>query len=133
MDQLSLFPDEFTGEDYKRRKKGKKINFTREELRDAGMQQALDHANEVCEVWGETAYRYVVNYSRDHDVFTSEQVRTESENSGEVPLPSDKRSWGSVMTRVVRSGYIVKIGIEIATDPKVHYSYITTWKSIKRP
>lgn len=101
---------------------------TARQLRDAGMQQAIDHADTEAPTWSERAFRFTKAFAIMNKRLTSEGVRQYAERCG-LPKPPDGRAWGAVMIRAVRAGIIAKIGYTTALDPKVHCNPVTLWQS----
>lgn len=97
------------------------------ELRDRGIERAVDHADREIPSWSDVALEYVRQYARNHGEFLSEEPRQYAESRG-LPDPPDKRAWGAVMLRAARAGYIRKIGYAQANDPRVHGSINTLWR-----
>lgn len=77
--------------------------------RDAGMQQALDHAERKEPSWGDLAYDYLVSYARKHKQFTAEDV-TDSTKDTDFPQPPTDRAWGITFRKAQRQGVIKQIG-----------------------
>lgn len=96
--------------------------------RDAGIQAAVNHADAVDPGWPERAYRHFVAYARAHGQFLTEAARNAAECAGLAP-PPDKRAWGGVASRAARAGVVVRTGYAPASDPKVHCSIATVWRS----
>lgn len=98
-------------------------------LRDAGIKQAVDHANDVSPGWSERAYEALAAYSRMHRTFTGEQVRSYASAIG-LELPPDNRAWGGVFTRAAKRGLIRKQGYSTSHNPEAHMRPITVWESL---
>ena len=100
--------------------------------RDAGMQQAADHADEVNENWGDQAYEvlrlFVAGKRGTTNTFTSEQVRDSILAAG-LPKPPHARAWGPVFSRAARAGLIVKAGITESKAPHCHCSHVGAWRA----
>lgn len=107
------------------------------ELRDAGIQRAVDYADSLAPAsspkWSDTAYAYLIEFAKTTKTFTGEAVRSAAEESGMVTTPPDKRAWGGVMRRAVTAGIITRDGFETALDPKVHCNIVTRWRSNVHP
>lgn len=95
--------------------------------RDAGIAEAIEHADAVTPKWSETAYAFLERYARTHERFTSEDVRDASK--GEVPEPPNLRAWGGVFQRAARKRITRRDGYDTARDPKVHCNVVTVWRS----
>jgi hypothetical protein len=103
---------------------------TAREARDEGMDKALDYARAKDPAWMAKAVEWVRVYAEKHDQFMCENVRTYALSFGfEEPAGSDKRVWGNVMPAAARRGYITKLGLSYASDPKVHMNPAGLWKS----
>lgn len=74
--------------------------------RDAGMQQALDHAQDLCSDWSKRAYAFLVEYAQNNEFFCSEEVSAASKTVPSFPQPKDDRSWGSTYSSAARDGII---------------------------
>jgi len=99
---------------------------TGEQLRDAGMKQAVDHADQVHERWSDKAYAFLLAYLRSGMEFMAEDVRAASE--GIVPEPPSKRAWGSIIRRAAKAGLIRKIGCCHVKNPGAHMANANRWK-----
>lgn len=103
------------------------------ELRDEGIQRAVDHADAlapaVAPKWSDTAYAFLLDYIEAHHKFTSEDIRVLAESMERVTEPTDKRAWGSVMRRASQAKLIERAGFTVAKDPKVHCNNIAVWRS----
>lgn len=77
--------------------------------RDAGMEQALAHAEAEHPQWGTLAYLFLSRFASKHKTFISEDVSDASIEWG-MCQPPTLRSWGSIYTRAQRNGLIVDVG-----------------------
>lgn len=89
--------------------------------RDAGMQQALEHAQRVDESWPEQAFRHLIDYAETHETFISHNV-TEG-----LPAPTDDRAWGNIFVRAAKVGIIKRIGYGVSH--RRHASPTPLWQS----
>jgi len=98
-------------------------------LRDAGMQQAIDHAEQETPKWSDLALEKVREFVRTypHLEFMAENVREWSHHKG-LPEPPSKRAWGGVMVRAAHQGLIVKIGISQVKNPTAHCANANVWR-----
>jgi len=76
---------------------------------DAGMNQALDHADRVTSDWSGQAFEALLAYCEAHDQFTAEEARAGMHALG-LCLPPDGRAWGGVFKRAAKRGRIRKAG-----------------------
>lgn len=100
--------------------------------RDAGIQQAADHAEQVHPSWGEHAYevlRQFVEIQRRAGgrQFTSEGVRS-SILALQLKEPPHRRAWGAVFQRAARNGLIVKVGIVESKAAHCHCAHVGAWR-----
>ena len=99
------------------------------QLRDAGMQRAVNHADAVSPKWGDKAFEAYCAYARRIGrPFTTEEVREAIGHT--LPEPPDKRSWGAVAVRAVRAGVIRRCDFTSAKDPKVHCNMVSLWQPL---
>jgi len=97
--------------------------------RDEGIARALNGAERRAPGWADSAVEYVRAVAESNATFTSEQVRAVAERDG-FETPKDKRAWGGVIRRAQGEGIMVGAGWTIASDPKVHCSPVTLWRSL---
>jgi hypothetical protein len=96
------------------------LNFSRE-MKNAGIQKALDSAKQIDANWEEKAFNYLlafVNSRKPNETFKCEDVRANAETM--VPEPYSKRAWGGIMKRAIAQGIIKKVGIVSVGNPKAH-------------
>ncbi len=78
--------------------------------RDDGMERAGRHADAEHKDWRDKALGYVRLYAvASTGPFLTEDVRVEAEKDG-LPLPPDRRAWGSVLQRAAREGIVTRAG-----------------------
>ena len=74
------------------------LNTTKgNQLRDKGIKQALESAENETENWGNLAYNFLLHYIKTNKEFMTEDVRIASFES--VPQPPSNRAWGHVVVR----------------------------------
>lgn len=101
------------------------------ELRDKGIETAINHADDVCDNWGELAFQFFVNYARNSKVpfMTNDAVMA---SNGIIPEPPDLRSWGAIAVRAVKSGYISRTGYGEVKNPKHHAAPKSLWQWVQK-
>lgn len=98
--------------------------------RDAGITQAVTHADEVTPKWSELAYAFLLGYAGANEGFTSEDVREAAYAAGSVDKPPSERAWGGVFMRAAKANVLQRAGYDTARDPKVHCNVVTRWRSL---
>jgi hypothetical protein len=96
--------------------------------RDAGIAQAIDHADRIEPAFKDRAYAWIVAYAKDHRRFISEQCTDAAAATGLVS-PADSRAWGHPFRKAVRDGVIRKVGFGIST--RRHLSPTPLWESTR--
>lgn len=100
--------------------------------RDAGMTQALQHAERVDDEWPELAYGFLFRYARTHEQFISEEATAEAARLG-LGSPADPRAWGAIFKRAASTAngampFIQKVGYGISQ--RRHLSPTPLWRSL---
>ena len=72
------------------------------QLRDEGIKQAIDNADDTHERWSEKAYKFLTNWIKTQYEFMTEDVRLASEK--EIPKPPSNRADTLVMVAVAAGG-----------------------------
>ena len=98
---------------------------TGQQLRDAGIKQAIDHANEVHQDWSDKAFEFLVRYTLTHSQFMCEEVREAAK--GLIPEPPHTRAWGGVITRAVKSGLIKRSHFQNVKNAAAHCTPASVW------
>lgn len=96
------------------------------ELRDIGIRQSFEHAEQEFENWGNMAYNFLLDYAEDNNQFMAEDVRVAS--LGTVPTPPSNRAWGAVFVLAKRNNLIKRIGYSEVKNPKAHKTPATLWE-----
>lgn len=96
--------------------------------RDAGMQQAIDHADRQMAGWSEHAYQFLVEFARYTPSFISEDVSDASKAVSSFPQPPTDRAWGSVYRRACHDGVIAQDGS--GRSRRRHASICPRWRSL---
>jgi len=105
----------------------KQLNLLKgNELRDMGINQSLENAENTNENWGECAYSFLLKYTKTNKTFMAEDVRVDSE--GIVPEPPSKRAWGAVFVMAKKNKLINSIGFRNVKNPKAHRTPATLWE-----
>jgi hypothetical protein len=96
--------------------------------RDAGMEQALDHAERVTDNWGEIAYQFLTSFAMNASGnFISEDVSAAAAQDPEFPAPPTDRAWGPIYKRAAKDGWIKQVGI--GRSRRRHASICPLWSA----
>ena len=96
------------------------------QLRDKGIKQAVDNANNTHEKWSVKAYKFLTNYIKSQHEFMTEDARIASEK--EIPKPPSNRAWGGIILRASKAGLINRIGFSNVKNVKAHRTPATVWR-----
>jgi hypothetical protein len=100
------------------------------ELRDRGMQQAIETAEKTCHLpWGEQAYEVLLKWlflKRDTH-FKCEDFREHCQLNNLLPEPPSLRAYGAVFMRAARNRVIFRVGHTQVTNPRAHRANCTLW------
>lgn len=96
--------------------------------RDAGIEQAVSHADRKVAKWSDTAFAFLELYAMQHAEFSGEDVSDAYEMAGYVS-PPDFRAWGGVMKRGATHGVIERHPSKFAIRRKGHCSPGPWWVS----
>jgi len=104
---------------------------TGQHLRDAGMQTALDHANEIVADWGSAAYAALTTYVAAHpgETFMTEEVREYAYGILDLSRPPHERAWGGIVNRAAKAGLIVRVRLAPVKTPGSHCANATMWRA----
>jgi len=97
------------------------------ELRDLGINESFNNAQNKNESWGASAYSFLLEYIKNHKRFMAEDVRVASE--GIVPEPPNKRAWGAIFVMAKRDNIIKSIGFSNVKNPNAHRTPATLWET----
>lgn len=101
--------------------------MTGEELAEQGMNAARNNADNQIDNWSDIAFKYLFQYAKTHEYFTTEQVRRDSE--GIVPEPPDNRAWGAII-RQAKSALIIEFEqYTHRKQPIAHKAIVSLWRS----
>lgn len=105
---------------------------TATQARDAGIKQAVQHAEEVHLGWTDKAVEAIRTYARcvkaRGETFTAEKIRGSIIGLC-VPAPPHARAWGGAILRAQREGIIIKVGVAYSQAPHCHTSMVTEWRA----
>jgi hypothetical protein len=94
---------------------------------NAGIKQAVKHADEEVKDWSDRAYAFLLNFLANHNgTFMAEEVRVSAELMG-LPDPPTKRAWGGVMLRAKYKDLIWKCGTRPVKNPDANCANASVW------
>lgn len=93
--------------------------------RDAGIEEAVNHANQVENNWSEQAFEFLKTFASSAGEFMTEDVRVAAQ--GIIPSPPDARAWGGVVKRAAKIGVISKVGVKCKSDKVSHCAFAGVW------
>lgn len=102
-------------------------------LRDIGMQQAVDHAEQVEPGWKDLAYRYLQRFLNEYvprlglQSFMAEDIRAWAHEQG-LGRPPTARAWGGIIAKAANRGLIVKIGVQQVKNKTAHCANANLWR-----
>lgn len=106
--------------------------ITPRQARDAGMHEALNHAEAVHDGWAEEATNALRMYVAAHPSkeFMAEDVRSYAYDVLAVPYPPHCRAWGSIIAKAARDGLIERVGIAPVKTASSHMANASVWRAV---
>lgn len=96
-------------------------------LRDEGIKQAVDHANEDSWGWSARVFKMFEKFLEVHEGhFMTEEFRQFAENNG-LESPPSARAYGGVITRASKRGLIKKVGHAHVSNTRAHACFASVW------
>ena len=99
------------------------------QMAEEGMNQAVEHADEVSPGWSNAAFERFKEYARSHREFMTEDARVWAHEQG-LELPPTARAWGSVTVRAKKEGLIAVLRYENTKVPPAHAAPRPVWGSL---
>lgn len=100
--------------------------------RDAGIQKAVEHANQVNPEWSDKAYEMFVDWLKGWPstfTFLMEDFRKVAQIRG-LPDPPSARSFGGVALKAKFAGLIKSNGLKPTTSVTAHRCYANEWQKV---
>lgn len=97
--------------------------------RDAGIEQAESHANQVDPGWSDRAFQMLKDWLRGWAPgfrFTIEEFRQVAQIRG-LPEPPSNRAFGGLAVRAKKQGLIKSNGTVKVKNPKAHCCFASQW------
>lgn len=105
--------------------------FEARQARDAGIEKAVTHANEVVPDWSEQAFEKLKEYLKCFPgEFMAETFRAEMALQ-DFPLPPSARAWGGIIRRAASAGLIERVRLQQVTNKRAHLCYASVWRAAK--
>lgn len=102
------------------------------EARDAGLEQAVNHANQVDPGWSDKAYdmfkQWLSGWIKGHK-FQIETFRASASARG-LPNPPTARAFGQIAVRAKKEGLIKSNGPKPTTGVTAHSCFATEWEKV---
>lgn len=94
--------------------------------RDKGIEEAVKHADQVHPNWSESALEYLkVFLAHRKSPFLCEDFREAAENV--LPAPPSLRSYGAVILKAAKAGWVKKLGYAKVRNVKAHRTPANLW------
>lgn len=103
--------------------------FSGAALRDQGMQQAIEHAEQDAPGWSQRALEMLDACPMDR--FMVEDLREWAYANGLDRVDND-RAWGSVITKAARLGLVMHNGYRSVKNRKAHATPASVWLRVGR-
>lgn len=97
--------------------------------RDAGMAQAIDHAERIEPGWADMAYDWLAHYVKaEHGTQFTSFLFIAWCQLNEFDMPPTPKAFGSIFTKAARNGLIRKVGYR--PHPLRHCSPTVLWEVV---
>lgn len=110
------------------------IDDSGEALRDLGMQQAVDHADEKVPEWSVMALdslkRFLKKSPLASSEFMTEEIRLWAYQQDNLPRPPSERAWGGVTAKAAKLGLITRLRIDSVKNPNAHCANANVWRKV---
>ncbi len=107
------------------------MKATGAELRDAGIEQATENAENAAPGWADQALDYVKWFAKQGYEFRAEHVRDYATKQG-LPNPPHARAWGGVIRRAATLGLIHRTGFASCSNPGAHCAPVGVWVGVSQ-
>lgn len=98
-----------------------------EQLKQAGMDQAIENADRRVFDWSMSAYSILKDFLKKHNLpFMAEDVRNYASRLG-LEEPPSKRSWGSLIVKAKKEGLIKFIKYSQVSNSLAHRANASVW------
>jgi hypothetical protein len=104
-----------------------------EALKQKGLQQAVDHANNIIDNWSERIYDLFKEWLSNKPVgfrFMTEDFRMHVECQKKIESPVSKRAYGFICPKAKREGLIECCGLGPVKNSTAHRAFASVWRKI---
>lgn len=106
--------------------------FSGSELKQGGIQVAVDNAEQKHPGWQEEAFEALKQFLFWHkSPFMCETFRAFAESECNVPPPPSSRAYGAVMQRAKKEGLIEHVCLKQVSNPRAHCANASQWVKAK--
>lgn len=102
------------------------------ELRDVGMAEAVDHADEAVPSWSDRALKAIRRFLNESALangeFMTEDFRLWAYQNAALPRPPSHRAWGAVVVKARSLALIDRVRLDSVKNPKAHRANATVWR-----
>jgi len=96
-------------------------------LRDAGIAQAIDHADQYSAGWRQEVYEKLLLFLETRsEPFLAEEFREFAEANG-IESPPSLRAYGAIIVRAAKEEKIRKVGYSQVTNARAHRANCSVW------
>lgn len=105
------------------------MDFTGDQLAQRGIEQAVNHADNVINEWSNLAYNFALKYCQTHSKFMAEDLRNAADSI--VSEPPSKRAWGGIIRKLSFNGIIRSLGTSRVKNVYAHCANANLWEVIR--
>lgn len=106
------------------------FNFSGNELKEKGIELAVDHAEQINPCWKEKAFEMFKEWLSGWPsgyMFLMEDARQSLEVRG-LPAPPSLRAYGRIIQMAKKEGLIVHAGYKQVSNPRAHQANASLWE-----
>lgn len=105
--------------------------FTGNELKQAGIHLAAEHAETKHQGWNEEAFSALKLFlTWNKSPFMCETFRAFAESECNVPPPPSGRAYGAVILRAKKEGLIQHVCFKQVSNPRAHRANASQWVKV---
>lgn len=101
-------------------------------IRDEAIQRAVDSADSKVNKWSDMCFKKLIEFLGGAETFLTEDFVEWCEKTG-FPVPAEKRAFGAVIVRAVKTGAIVHTGAyQERKSKKGHMNPAKVWRPLNK-